>query len=157
MAVEETQVPKITAAELNRLGRELVPVIDMLGLRIERVEHGRVWLRIHCRPEFVRPGGSIAGPFLLAAADFSVWGAILSVTGRTDLTMTSSLNFNFLRPPTLSDVIAEASLLKLGRRLAVGEVSLYSNFDEPDQSLVGHATCTYSIAPAEVGADRAGN
>ena len=139
--------PKISAEELELMGRELVPIIEILGLHTERVEHGRVLVRIECRDEFVRPGGSIAGPCLMAAADYAVWGCILSVMGRTDLTMTSNLNFNFLRPPAMSDVIADATLLKLGRRLAVGEVRLYSNYERPNQSLVGQATCTYSIAP----------
>lgn len=139
---------KISVEELQRLGRELVPIIELLGLRIQSVEHGLVRVRIEYRDEFVRPGGSIAGAVLLAAADFAVWGCILSVMGRTDLTMTTNLNFNFLRRPALSDVIAEAKLLKLGRRLAVGEVQLYSNFGEDHESLIGHATCTYSVAPS---------
>ena len=42
------------------------------------------------------------------------------------------------------DVIAEARLLKLGKRLAVGEVSLYS---AAGGDPVAHVTSTYSIPP----------
>ena len=149
----EVLPPEVTVEEFQKLGTELVPIVDLLGLRAELVERGRALVRIVCREEFVRPGGSIAGPCLLAAADFSAWGAVLSVVGRSDLSMTTNLNFNFLRPPAMSDVIAEATLLKVGRRLAVVEVSLYSRYAEPEQTLVGHATCTYSIAPTPGAAD----
>ena len=56
--------------------------------------------------------------------------------------MTTNLNINFLRKPAQADLLAEAKLLKVGKRLAVGEVAIYSDgSDEP----VAHVTSTYSI------------
>ena len=50
--------------------------------------------------------------------------------------------FNFLRKPEPRALIADCRLLKLGKRLAVGEVSIVS---EGNPELVCHATGTYSI------------
>ena len=61
------------------------------------------------------------------------------------LAVTTSLSYNFLRKPGQAALIAEATLLKLGKRLAVGEVRLFS---QGDDEMVCHATGTYSI-PAE--------
>jgi acyl-coenzyme A thioesterase PaaI-like protein len=58
------------------------------------------------------------------------------------LTVTTSLNINFLKKPGLAALEAECRLLKIGKRLAVGEVSIRSDGDE---DLVAHATVTYSI------------
>jgi len=62
--------------------------------------------------------------------------------GRVELAVTTNLNINFLRRPAAVDVIAEARLLKLGKRLAVGEVELFS---AGDPEMVAHVTATYSI------------
>jgi acyl-coenzyme A thioesterase PaaI-like protein len=68
--------------------------------------------------------------------------ALLAMIGPVALAVTSSLSIHFLRKPQRVDCIAEARLLKLGRNLAVGEVSIFSD-GAPD--LVAHATVTYSI------------
>jgi acyl-coenzyme A thioesterase PaaI-like protein len=58
------------------------------------------------------------------------------------LAVTTHLSINFLRRPTAADLIAEAKLMKLGKRLAVGEVAIRSVGEE---ELVAHATSTYSV------------
>jgi acyl-coenzyme A thioesterase PaaI-like protein len=58
--------------------------------------------------------------------------------------VTTNLNCNFLRRPGPADLVAEARILKLGRRLAVGQVTLYSDGDDQP---VAHVTATYSIPP----------
>ena len=94
-----------------------------------------------------RPGGTVAGPVMMALADAAAYAAILSAIGIVPLAVTTSFNANFLRRPRGDrDLLADASLLKLGRRLAVAEITVYSE-GEPDP--VCHVTATYSIPPAE--------
>lgn len=59
--------------------------------------------------------------------------------------MTTSLNINFLRRPAPGDLVANARLLKLGARLAVGDVLLHSAGDP--EAIVAQASVTYSIPP----------
>ena len=50
------------------------------------------------------------------------------------LAVTTNVSINFLRKPEPRDLIGRAKLMKLGKRLAVGEVALYSpRGDDPAQ------------------------
>ena len=104
------------------------------------------------REDFVRPGGTVAGPVLMALADYVMYGVVLSLIGPVELAVTTNLNINFLRRPEPGAVLAEGAILKLGRRLAVGEVRLYEEGGQRQQerSLVAHVTSTYSIPPQQV-------
>ncbi len=91
----------------------------------------------------LRPGGTVSGPVLMTVADVALYVAILGEIGIVPLAVTTSLNINFLRKPSAERrVVGVCRLLKLGKRLAVGEVTLYS---EGDDEPVAHATGTYSI------------
>ena len=93
----------------------------------------------------LRPGGTVSGPVMMGIADVALYVAILGRIGIVPLTVTTSLTINFLRKPTAnSRIIAECKLLKVGRTLIVGEVSLYSDGSE---ELVAHVVGTYSVPP----------
>lgn len=93
----------------------------------------------------LRPGGTVSGPVLMGVADVALYVAILGEIGIVPLTVTTSLTINFLRKPSAeARIIGECRLIKVGRTLAVGEVSLYSEgVEEP----VAHVVGTYSIPP----------
>jgi len=113
---------------------------------VEEVGAGTARVRRTIGPNELRPGGTVSGPVLMGVADQAMYAALLGVIGPIALAVTTSLTINFLRKPAAeTDVTAVATLMKLGRRLAVGEVRLYS--DASDE-LVAHATITYSIPPA---------
>jgi uncharacterized protein (TIGR00369 family) len=113
---------------------------------IEAVDsmEARVWL--HYSADQLRPGGTISGPTIFALADVALYVAILAQLGQVKLAVTTNLNINFLRKPGPADLIGEARLLKLGKRLAVGEVTIFST---QNAFVVAHATGTYSIPPRE--------
>ena len=92
----------------------------------------------------LRPGGTISGPAMMALADLALYVAILGSIGPVGLAVTTNLSINFLRKPAARAMIADCRLLKLGKRLAVGEVALRS---EGEDELVAHVTGTYSIPP----------
>ena len=96
------------------------------------------------RDEHLRPGGTVSGPTMFAIADCAFYMAVLGMIGREALTVTTNLNINFLRKPPVADLRAEARILKLGRLLATGDVTVFSEgLDDP----VAHATTTYAIPP----------
>lgn len=112
------------------------------GIALERVWYGGCRIRLAYRSEFIRPGGTISGPTMMMLADLAMYVALLASIGPVPLAVTTNFNINFLRKPTQHDLIAEAKLMKLGKRLAVGEVTIQSDgHDEP----VAHVTSTYSI------------
>ena len=91
----------------------------------------------------LRPGGTVSGPVMMATADVALYVAILGEIGIVPLTVTTSLSFNFMRKPSADRrIVGVCKLMKLGRTLAVGEVSLYS---EGQPEMVAHAVGTYAI------------
>jgi uncharacterized protein (TIGR00369 family) len=136
-------MPRMTAAELDRLILEHFPqakgYCEVLQLTDDMIE-----LRMPFRDYYLRPGGTLSGPTLMSLADTAAYYMILSQLGPVVLAVTTSLNINFLRKPVAEDVITIGQLLKLGRQLAVVEVSMRT-VSAPDT--VAHATVTYSIPP----------
>ena len=112
------------------------------GLTIEAVGYCSARVRQSYNAQFVRPGGTISGPTMMALGDFTMYVAVLATIGPVPLAVTTNLNINFLRKPAARDLIADCRLLKVGKRLAVGEVMVLS--DGQDEA-VAHVTATYSI------------
>ena len=136
---------RMTTDEFAALAREKLPFTELLGNpTIEQIGSGTARIRMSHSDDFLRPGGTVSGPVLMGLADMAMYAVVLSLIGPVELAVTTSLNINFLRRPGPLDVIAEARILKLGKRLAVGEVALYSDGED---GMVAHVTATYSIPP----------
>ena len=136
-------MPRMTADEIKAFMQEVFPQARM-PVEIEELRDGFVRIRAGVSERYLRPGGTVSGPTLMTIADTAMYYLVLGMIGPVALALTTNLNMNFLRAPKLADVIAEAEMLKLGKRLAVGQVTIYSDgSDEP----VAHATVTYSIPP----------
>jgi uncharacterized protein (TIGR00369 family) len=138
-------VAKMSVAELEAFLHEEFPQAFTAGgdISIERADGRSCALRQRYNDRMLRPGGTVSGPTLMALADFAMYVVLLSAIGPVGLAVTTNLNINFLRKGAPGqDLRAEARLLKLGKRLAVGEVTLLSgDSDEP----IAHVTATYSI------------
>ena len=117
------------------------------GYEIEALWQGGCRVRRRFNARSLRPGGTVSGATLMELADFAMYVAILGAIGWVPLAVTTNLTINFLKKPAPRDVLAEVRLLKLGKRLAVGEVGLRSDGED---DLVAHVTSTYSIPPPQV-------
>jgi len=136
----------ITAEEFEQLMTEQLPFAKTMGLSVDEVNEQDVRMRAVYNQDFLRPGGTVSGPVMMGLADAAMYLAVMAKIGPVALAVTTHLSINFLRKPEPGDVIAVARLLKLGKRLAVGEVSLYSA-SHTDDELVAHVAATYSIPP----------
>ena len=132
------QVGDLLAREFSQMAGTDSPNV------IEDAWHGGCRVRRKFREASLRPGGTISGPTMMGLTDFAMYVAILASIGPVPLAVTTNLNINFLRKPAARDMIAEVKLIKLGKRLAVGEVEMFS---EGEEEMVAHATATYSIPP----------
>ena len=112
---------------------------------VESVGDGAARVRHAIGFDELRPGGTVSGPVLMAVADVGLYVALLGVLGLAADAATSNLTINFLRMPAGDqDIIGECRLLKVGRTLIVGEVSLFS---EGDPRPVAHVVGTYARLP----------
>ena len=135
---------KITVEEFTRIVEEELPWAHEIGLIAERLGAGEAVCRLPFDRSFLRPGGTVSGPTMMLLADATMFAVVLSAIGHATLAVTTSFNINFLRRPGHDDLIAEGRAIKIGRRLAVLEVTIFS---ESDHDPVAHATGTYSIPP----------
>ena len=132
---------RLTAAEITEFLNEVFPgamesfVIEDVGPMCSRV-------RMPFQTWRLRPGGTISGPSLMTLADTGMWVALLAMIGREALSVTSHLDIDFLRKPAPADVIAHTTLHKVGRRLAVGDVLMYSDGEEMP---CARSSVTYAI------------
>jgi uncharacterized protein (TIGR00369 family) len=123
----------------------LVSAFPDRGFVVEAVGNASATLSYPVRADDLRPGGTVSGPVLMAVADVALYVAILGEIGIVPLAVTTSLTINFLRKPSPDKrIVGVCKLLKVGKALAVGEVSLYS---EGTDAPVAHAVGTYSIPP----------
>jgi uncharacterized protein (TIGR00369 family) len=136
----------LTVEQLTELLAEEFPEAfhDGGGLSILDVRYGGARVRQEYRKNATRPGGTLSGPTIMQLADVTAYVAILASIGWVPLAVTTSLNINFLKKPPPRALIGECRLIKLGKRLAVGEVGICCDGEE---DLVAHATSTYSIPP----------
>jgi len=137
-------MPLMTADDLEVFLQTHFPEMDSFRFQIELLEDKFVRIRLRYHERHLRPGGTISGPTLMTLADTAMYLTVLAMIGPVALAVTTNLNINFLRKPSPQDVIAECRLLKLGSRLAVGDVLMFSD-GETDP--VAQATLTYSIPP----------
>ncbi len=112
------------------------------GLHVEEVREGYARLRLPFHKWMLRPGNVISGPALFTAADAAMYALVLAHLGPVVMAVTSNMNLHFLAAAPAGDVVAECKLLRLGSRLAVMEVALFTG---PEKTFAAHVTGTYSL------------
>ncbi len=132
----------VSGADFERIVRESIPLSDAFPWTVASVSYGRCTLHMDFDARHTRAGGTVSGPALMTLADTAMYLVTLSVVGPEPLAVTSDLSIRFLRRPAPARVLAEARVLRAGRRLVVCEVALYSEgVEEP----IAHVTGAYAL------------
>ena len=133
----------MSIAELSVFFKNDFPQAEFV---IESVGEKTATIRKKIDNRHLRPGNTVSGPVMMEVADTALYVAILAELGLVASAVTTNLNINFLRKPSADrDILATCSLIKLGRSLVIGEVSVYS---EGKAEPVAHAVGTYAIPKA---------
>ena len=119
-------MPGMTQGELRRFLETEFPQAPA-GITIDSVDDTTIRIRQKTLDQHLRPGGTVSGPTLMAMVDFGFYLLLLSRLGPVAMAVTTNLNINFMRKPEPVDVLSEGRLLKLGRTLAVGDVTIRSD------------------------------
>jgi uncharacterized protein (TIGR00369 family) len=138
-----TPSPAMSVDQLQQFLADAFPGAPIPYL-VEDITVATVRVRLPIGEYNLRPGGTVSGPSLMALADTAAWLVIVGQIGPVALSVTTSLHIDFLRRPAMVDVVAVGTLLKLGKRLAVADVALYSVGGD---DVVAKAQVTYSIPP----------
>lgn len=123
----------------RRWDKERSHFVELLDLKLESVERGRAVMRMPFRKEISNPTGAVHGGAIVALCDTCFYVALASIYGRDQDTTTVSLQCNYLAPALPPhDLIAEATVLRAGRRICYGEVFVRSG-----DKVVAHSTLNY--------------
>jgi uncharacterized protein (TIGR00369 family) len=135
--------PVLDAAGVNALLRKAFPGATPAAFPdVTEVSPGRVRVTAPYREGLLRPGGVISGPTLMSLSDTAAYALVLAHIGDQLMAVTSSLTMNFLRGAAPGDMHAEAEMLRLGRRIAVCDVRIWT--ESPDR-LAAQALVTYAL------------
>lgn len=136
-------VLKLDAAALNAFLPGAFPEIDSgLMPKVVEAEPGRVLVRQAFTNRALRPGGLVSGPAQMALADTAAYALVLAHIGEVPMAVTTSLTIHFLRGAKPGDLQAEATLLKLGRRIATADILIWT---ESRERAAAKATVAYAI------------
>jgi uncharacterized protein (TIGR00369 family) len=136
-------VLKLDAEALNAFLRRAFPEGDARQMpSVVEVSEGRVLLTVGFEARQLRPGGLISGPTQMALADTAAYALVLAHIGEVAMAVTTSLTIHFLRGCTPGDLYAEATLLKLGRRIATADILMWT---ESRERAAAKATVAYAI------------
>ena len=135
--------PLLDAEGVNALMLRAFPDASPGSLaQVTRVDSGRIHMVAPYREGSLRPGGVLSGPNMMALADAAAYALVLAHIGDQLMAVTSQLNISFLRGARPGDLHAEAELLRLGRRLAICDVRLWT---ESADRLAAQANVTYAL------------
>lgn len=137
---------KMDKAELAAFLDREFPQMRSNNMQIESWDGRMLRLAMDIGESHLRPGGTVSGPTMMTLADCAAYLLILGLIGPVALAVTTNLNINFLRKPGMRRLAAEATMLKLGKSLAIAEVAILS--EGVAEGPVAHTVLTYSIPPA---------
>ena len=136
-------MPAMTPEDLHRFLEQEFPQAPP-GIVVESVSDTTIRVRQSTHDGNLRPGNTISGPTLMAMVDCGFYLLVMAQLGPVAMAVTTNLNINFMRKPEPGDLLGEGRLLKLGKTLAVGDFTIWSEgLEDP----VAHATVTYAIPP----------
>lgn len=131
----------LTAAEIEAVIKAGLPSAGG-GFAVEEVRPRYARIRLPFGPWMLRPGNLVSGPALFTAADAAMYALVMAHIGPVVMAVTANMSLHFLSAAPAGDVVAEAKMLRLGMRMAVMEVALFTG---PDQAFVAHVTGTYAL------------
>lgn len=135
----------ITVQAANvQLSRVFAPWVTDLQLRVESIDTGSVVMRMPWSERLCRSHDMVCGQAMMALVDTCMVFVCYVAQGRFGNCTTVSQNTSFMRPVVGQDIIATGRVIKPGRQLVFGEVTLCSAVD---QRVVASGTSTYMLLP----------
>ena len=129
----------MASSSLHEWDKQRSNFVALLDLRVEDVGKGTARMRMPFREEITNPAGGVHGGAIVSLCDTCFYVALASIYGRDQETTTAALQCNFLAPALAPhDLVAEAQVLKAGRRIVYGEVKVWSG-----ERLAAHATLNF--------------
>jgi uncharacterized protein (TIGR00369 family) len=137
---------KLTKQQLEDLLSDVfAPWVQALILSVEAIEENSVTLRMKFSEQLCREGGIVCGQSLMAVADTAMVLSVCAASGAYRPMGTVDQTSHFMRPISNKDILAKASVTRLGRTMAFAQTSIYADGDDRPAAI---ATAAYALAPS---------
>ena len=134
-----------TVDEANRLLVELfADWVQALNLRVDHIDSTGAVLRLPQHEGIRRIGGIVCGQASMTLIDTCMVFVCFAGLGRVADVTTVSQNTSFMRAAGNGDLLAHGRVIKAGRQLVFGEVTVTV---EGDERPIAHGTSTYAVLP----------
>jgi uncharacterized protein (TIGR00369 family) len=120
------------------------PWVQDLDLSVASLDKEGATLRMRFSEKLCRDNGVICGQALMSLADTAMVFAVSSAGGAYRPMTTVDQTMHFLRPAANADVLADAKVVRLGRTMAFGSVTLTT---DGDTRPVAMAQLAYALLP----------
>ncbi|MEI5008323.1 PaaI family thioesterase [Streptomyces sp. NPDC087659] len=121
----------LTPAEADKiLADNFAPWVLDLGLTVVETGELHAVLRLPWTDRLAREGGALSGQALMAAADTATVIAVSSARGGFVPMTTVQQSTTFQRAVTGADVLVDARVSKLGRRMAFADITMTAHGGE---------------------------
>jgi uncharacterized protein (TIGR00369 family) len=145
MSKAATSVSSVNLVSANKRLREVfAPWLQQLQLSIEAIGDGRVVMRMPYSDALCRSHHIVCGQAMMALIDTCMVFVCYVGQGRYSNCTTVSQSTSFMRPVMGKDIVATGRVLKSGRSLVFGEVTLHA---QGDDRVVCAGTSTYMVLP----------
>ncbi len=111
------------------LGEGFSAWVTDLDLTVEAIDEDGVTMRMPFSPRLCRAGGIVCGQAFMALADTASVFGMWAVAGEPRPCTTVDLSIQMMRPISDADVLARATVLRLGRSMAFVQVVLTADGD----------------------------
>ncbi|MCW5774313.1 MAG: PaaI family thioesterase [Rhodospirillaceae bacterium] len=142
MAAALSTTPYITPAAFNRAINAYPWFGQWMGVEATEIDADGATVRMPVRPEFLRHGGTVSGPIVMAVADVAMYAAIMGAVANGESAVTSDMTLHFMRRPVGAALVGKARILRRGRRSIVCSVDV---FVEGESASVCHIVGSYAV------------
>ena len=141
-----SHAPFVTAEGFNRAITAYPWFGQWIGIAATEITARSAKVRLELRPEFLRHGGTVAGPIVMAMADVAMYAMVMATSPLGERAVTSDMTLHFLRRPAGKALTAEARILRQGKRSIVCAVDV---FVEGEPASVCHVVGSYALPRAD--------
>jgi uncharacterized protein (TIGR00369 family) len=131
--------------QVRKFMTELIPFNRFLGFELTDLREGFARLEVPFRPEFVgdpfRP--ALHGGVISALVDTCGGAAAFTMITPPDKVSTIDLRVDYLRPAELKRLASDATVTRMGNRVASVDVKVF-HLDAPDR-LIATGKCVYNV------------
>ena len=135
--------------KIRAKGRSANPFFCLMGIDVESEGDGKAVLKMTVRPDMYNGVGWLQGGMLAAIADEAMALALYTLLAPGEGIATISESTSFIRGVREGTILAEAQVIRKGRRVAFMESIV--RMDDPGKTVLARTTASFAVTAEKQG------